>query len=39
MNEETLFEQARRLPPKERAAFLDRECPDLAPVMAMKPVR
>jgi hypothetical protein len=30
MSEETLFEQARNLPAAERAAFLDRECPDRA---------
>src|SRR5262249_7749300 len=30
MTEETLFEQARNLPAGERAAFLDRECPDPA---------
>jgi serine/threonine protein kinase/tetratricopeptide (TPR) repeat protein len=28
MKEESLFEQASQVPPDERAAFLDRECPD-----------
>jgi type II secretory pathway component PulM len=30
MTEESLFEQAIQVPPDERAAFLDRECPDPA---------
>ena len=30
MSEETLFERAVGLPPADRAAFLDRECPDPA---------